>query len=355
MDSALGERYFTPGLTSAFQGAQTFKREVRKTDKSIQKDKVDDWLAGQEAYTLHKRIVNKFQRRNTIAASPGVQLQADLLDTQAHAGDNDGFRYILTIIDVVSKKAWAIPIKSKSGEDVSNALGRVLMETGADFLQTDKGKEFYNVSVSRVLDRFKVKHFSTENETIKASIVERFNQTLRRVLHRAFTKIGRNRYVDILTDVVSAYNDRYNASIGMAPNEMTPENQEDAWLLLNDNSLHFTSGSPAFSVGDAVRITKYRGVFQRGYTPNWSKEIFFVTKIEPTAPITYRLKDYAGEIIAGTFYSQELQKVKEPELYDVEKIIQRKKVRGRNMVLVKWMGYPDSFNQWVLESDVMDK
>ena len=94
------------------------------------------------------------------------------------------------------------------------------MDTSPKTLQTDKGKEFYNSQVEKTLDRFGVRHFSTENENVKASLVERFNQTLRKTLHRFFTKSDRERYVDVLPDVVAAYNDRYHQAVGMAPNEV---------------------------------------------------------------------------------------------------------------------------------------
>lgn len=116
----------------------------------------------------------------------------------------------------------------------------------------------------------------------------------------------------------------------------------------------FLKDPPKLRVGDSVRITKAKTAFQRGYTPNWSVEVFTVTRVLQTTPFTYRVEDWAGESVRGSFYAEELQKIKTPDVYRVEAVLARKKVGRRNMVLVKWLGYPDTFNQWIPESDVVD-
>ena len=109
------------------------------------------------------------------------------------------------------------------------------------------------------------------------------------------------------------------------------------------------------AAGDPVRISKARTTFKRGFTDNWSREIFYVVKALQTSPITYVVRDWKGETIRGTFYKEELQKVREPTEYRIEEVLQRKKVRGRWMNLVKWAGYGDEFNQWIPESDVHNR
>ena len=146
------EEYYNPKKSSAYIGAKSFKRELNKRNGLKYKSgDVDDWLMKQEPYTLHKIIVNKFQRRNTTAAEPGVQYQADLLDVQSHSRDNEGYRFILTVIDIFSKKAWAIPLKTKGGEVVARALDEICSCDAPLYLQTDKGKGFYNVHVCSAL------------------------------------------------------------------------------------------------------------------------------------------------------------------------------------------------------------
>jgi transposase InsO family protein len=343
--------YYTPRLPSAFGGVDNFTRHA---PKSLSSEEVKDWLEGEDAYTLHKPIVRKFSRRDTIVAAPLQQFQADLLDVQSHHKLNKGYKYILTVIDVFSKHAWAIPLKNKTGVEVSQALDRIFSEEKPSSLQTDKGKEFLNIHVAEVLAKNKIKHFTTQNASTKASIVERFNRTLRNSLHRRFTVLGEERFVDILPDVLEAYNNRFHTSLGTTPSKVEDEDRERLWYRLYDPLKAFESPPPKLKKGDWVRITKTRTAFQRGYTPNWSVEVFRVSSILPTTPVTYTIQDWGGENILGSFYEQELQKIKEPQEFKVEKVLRKKTEGGIRMVLVKWLGYPDKFNQWIPEDEIKD-
>jgi hypothetical protein len=270
--------YYTPSYPSAYQGSSALKREL-KANSLKKRKKIDYWLSGEDAYTLHKPIVNKFKRRKTITSGIGQQLQADLIDVKSHVEHNDGNKFILTVIDVFSKKAWAIPVKNKSGAEIAKALLPIILEISPSYLQTDKGKEFFNDEVRHVLDRHDVTHFASENENVKASIVERFNKTLRNTMHRYFTKFGRERYIDILKDIVDAYNNRFHVATGMSPNDVSQSNQEDVWLRLYNPLHYFEKTKPTFKIGDHVRITKSRTAFQRGFTPNWSVEVFIIDEV----------------------------------------------------------------------------
>lgn len=108
--------------------------------------------------------------------------------------------------------------------------------------------------------------------------------------------------------------------------------------------------SAKFRVGDYVRLSKYRTVFEKGYTPNWTAEIFTVRKVQySTDPITYLLNDYQDREIKGSVYAEELQLVKQPDLYLVEKIIRRRNGRA----YVKWLGFGPEHNSWTLEKDII--
>jgi len=108
------------------------------------------------------------------------------------------------------------------------------------------------------------------------------------------------------------------------------------------------SSKPKFKIGDRVRITKKKTMFEKSYTPKWTEEVFTVSKIQYTDPPTYKIKDYNNDEIQGTFYEQELQKTNQ-EVYRIEKIIRK---RG-DKSLVKWFGYPTSFNSWVENKDLI--
>ena len=104
---------------------------------------------------------------------------------------------------------------------------------------------------------------------------------------------------------------------------------------------------PKFSVGDKVRISVKKKTFEKGYTPRWTEEVFTISQVQYTDPPTYKITDYNGEEIQGTFYEQELQRTSQ-DIYRIEKVIKRQ----GNKSLVKWLGYPDSFNSWVDNKDL---
>jgi len=348
--SKLSHLYFSPSLPSSLGGVKRLTKRLKTRDK-VKASNALRWLQGQDVYTLHKPIRNKFTRRQTIVSGIGEQLQADLIDVQKLKTQNNGMSYLLTAIDIFSKRAWVIAIKSKSGENVSKALEKIFSESKFRVVQTDKGKEFLNRHVQKLFSEINVEHFTTQNESIKASIVERFNRTFQTTMHRWFTYSGSNRYFEVLDDLVDGYNNRYHRSIGMAPNEVTFENQEEVWLKLHPPTLK--KKLPKLQLGDHVRISKSRLTFKKGYTASWSSEVYKVFKVKRTNPIVYEIKDLNNEAILGTFYEQELQKVDKPTSFKIESILKRKKIAGKEKYYVKWQGYPKTFNQWIDKEDLI--
>ena len=124
-------------------------------------------------------------------------------------------------------------------------------------------------------------------------------------------------------------------------------NETTVWKNLYPDHEQQTS-RPKFSVGDHIRITKKKTVFEKGFTPRWTEEVFTISKVLYTDPITYKIKDYNDEEIQGTFYEKELQKTYQ-QVYRIEKIMRK---RG-DKSLVKWLGYPESFNSWIDNKDLI--
>lgn len=349
MSRNLSQLYFTPSLSTSLGGVKRLTSN-QKSGKRIKASNALKWLRGQEAYTLHKPVRTKFSRRKTIVSGIGEQLQTDLIDVQRYKKSNDNVSYLLTAIDVFSKKAWVVPIQSKSGQHVCLALQSILEESHFHSIQSDKGKEYLNKRVQSLFREMGVTHFTTENETIKASVIERFNRTLQTAMHRWMSHTNAERFVDILKDLVASYNESYHSSIGVAPNAVTEENQEDIWWKLYPPSLQHRKAR--LKEGDYVRISKARRQFHKGYTASWSVEIYVISGIRKTTPIVYEIRDLNEEIIRGTFYEQELQKVDLPKTYRIEKVLKRRTVGRKKQIFVKWIGYPPSFNQWISENHI---
>lgn len=116
-----------------------------------------------------------------------------------------------------------------------------------------------------------------------------------------------------------------------------------------NQTLLVQNGKYRFSVGDIVRISKHKTVFEKGYTINWTPELFKVKQIIPTQPISYLLNDLNDQPISGSFYEYELQKSLNSNIYLIEKIVRKS---GRK-VFVKWLGFDDKHNSWIHINDLM--
>ena len=163
-------------------------QRLAKVLKDESKNRTKKWLSAQDAYTLHRPVRRRFRRRRTIVRGPGVQVQADLMDVSSHAEHNDGIRFLLTIVDAFSRFAWAVPLRNKGGKEVARGLRETLAGLNYETLQTDKGTEFRNDHVRTFLQEEGMRWFSSQDDAIKASLVERFNKTLRGKIHAFLTR-----------------------------------------------------------------------------------------------------------------------------------------------------------------------
>lgn len=311
---------------------------------------VDEWLRGETVYTLHRPARHRFARNKTIAHSEGEWCQADLADMQAYAASNDGFRYLITFIDVFTKKAAAVPIKTKNMTDVSQGLETILKEFRCSSLLTDRGLEFNNAKVREVTERYGVRLCFAHNEAIKAAVVERFNRTLKGRMHKYFTSVGTRRYLDVLGSLLESYNHSVHSSTGMRPVDVDSESSKSVFKKLYGVSTHrkLLTRAPIddakFSVGDTVRLRYILTPMQKSYLPMFSDQVYTVSAVIPDHPYhMYRIRNWAGETMDRKYYAHDLHQVSASVRHRVEKVLKR---RG-NMSLVKWVGYPHEANSWV--------
>ena len=144
---------------------------------------------------------------------------------------------------------------------------------------------------------------STYNEG-KSVVAESFIRTLKNKLYKHMTATGKNAYYDVLDDIVNEYNNTKHSTIKIKQKDVGYNNNKRVYINEHNGK------DSRFKVGDRVIISKFKNIFAKGYTPNWSKEIFIVDKINDTVPYTYNLKDLNDEEIIGSFYDRELQKTK---------------------------------------------
>ena len=176
-------------------------------------------------------------------------------------------------------------------------------------------------------------------------MVERWHRTLKQRMYRYFTAHNTLRYVDVLQPLIHTYNHAYHRSIGMAPHQITPNTVPEVWDRLFGQRLDPKTPPPKCQVGDRVRLNKKHRPFKKGYLPGRTEEVFVVTHIRRHPVVTYRLSEWDGTPIKGTFYEPDVQKVQvsDDSLFRVEKVLKRK---GRH-VLVRWKGWPAKYDSWI--------
>ena len=146
-------------------------------------------------------------------------------------------------------------------------------------------------------------------------------------------------FIDKLDDIEDEYNNTYHKAIKMKPIDVKDNTYIDFEKEVNNKDPKF---------GDYVRISKNKNIFAKGYIPNWSEEVFIISKIKNTVPWTYVINDLNGEEIVGTFYEKELQKTDQKE-FRIEKVLNKK----GDKLCVKWKGYDNSFNSWIDKKDLV--
>lgn len=293
---------------------------------------------------IHRPARRNFLRRKMVIKHFDDIWQGDLADFQKYSKENKGFKYVLFVIDAYSKYLWVKPLKNKTAPVVTQAFQEILESSGRKPVnfQTDDGTEFFNKIFSTMITKHKINHYSTYS-TKKAMIAERVIKTIKSNLYKKFSSRGKYKWIDIIDDVVRVYNDTVHSTTGIKPSAVKKYSK----LSVYDN-MKIAGIKSKFKVGDFVRISKHRSVFDKGYHPNWSTEVFKIRKVQLTYPVTYLLEDSHSKNILGGFYSQELTDVKDPNIYLVEKILRRK----NNKLYVQWLGLNE--RSWIDKKDLYE-
>ena len=148
-------------------------------------------------------------------------------------------------------------------------------------------------------------------------------------------------YIDKLDDIVNENNNTYR-TIKMKPIEVKDNTYIDSIKDVNDKD-------SKFKVGDHIRISKYKNIFAKGYSPNWFAGVFVIKEVKNTVPWTYVINDLSGEEIVGTFYEKKILKTNQ-QGFTIEKVVKGK----QNKLYAKWKGYDNSFNIWIDKKDLID-
>ena len=256
------------------------------------------------ANELHKPVIKKFNKRKVYSQFKDNIWGVDLADMQSLSKKNKGIKYLLCAIDLYSKYAFVVPLKDKKGISIVNGFNKIIKQSNRkpNKIWVDQGDEFYNNVFKKWFSDNDIIIYSTFNEG-KSVVAERFIRTLKNKLYRHMTATGKNVYFDVVDDIVNEYNNTKDSTIKINPKDFGYNNKR---VYIDEHN----EKDSRFKVGDRVRISKFKNIFAKGYTPNWSKEIFIADKINDTVPYTYNLKGLNDEEIIGNFYDRELQKTK---------------------------------------------
>lgn len=301
--------YRNPEQPGALGGVERLQSHAFKTTS---KKKIQSTLLEDDTYARHAPIRRNFRRNPIMAYGIDDCWQADLADLSSLAESNGKHRYLLTVIDVLSKYAWVRPLKDKYGKSMMKAFSMILKEGRKPRnLTTDQGKEFVNREFQAFLKQHEINFFAAVNDT-KAAVVERFNRTLKSKMWRYFTSTSKFRYIGVLQDLIKAYNHTQHRSIaGLRPVDVNRRNERDVWYYLYLRRAPKKVKGPRFAIGDQVRISRYKTEFEKGYLPNWTSEVFTVHRIIPlgylgASEYVYQLRDQHGDVIVGTFYEAQM-------------------------------------------------
>lgn len=294
---------------------------------------------------LTKPAPKTYSRRKTIVLGNNDIWTADIVDYSRLSKANKNFKYLLCIMDIHSRYAFVFPLKDKTGSSIIKSFKEI--NDFGNNLWVDRGGEFLNNDFKKFCKENKINIYHTYGDS-KAVYIERFNRTLKQRINNYFIENNTDRYIDNLKDIVEDYNNTIHRITKKTPYQVYFENEEPAVS-------YFTGGNDKskYKIGDYVRISRVKGVFEKGYAPKWSKEVFKIIEVDNQQdPIMYQLEDQLKEKIDGKFYEPELLKTDLKDYAMIEKRIKTRTVKGVKQYYVKYDGYSDKFNEWINEDQV---
>ena len=370
LEKYLSSLYFNLDRPGSFRGIDQLLKEVRRDNKyRIGRAKIKRWLSTQNTYSLHKPVKHKFKREKVLTNGLNYQVEIDLASVASLSKYNRGVKFLFFQIDDFSRFLKVLPLKSKQTPEILSALERTLGPVQKVY--SDRGGEFTSRRVEQYFKSRGIDHFLSSGG-VKCSIVERSIRTFKSVLFKYLDSKQTYHFLDILQKLVDNYNRTPHSSLGgLAPNQITPQNEVDLMLhqyyperkgTKRNKSLTKVPKRPSankryfkLAIGDSVRIAFTKKTFSRDYMENFTTEIFTVVKrfLRHSIP-RYKLKDSTVEPIIGTFYETELQKVSDPEniIWRINKVIRKRTRHSVKEVLVSWQGFDKKFDSWIPASSL---
>ena len=347
----------------SFGGKNHVKDKIKISDRNL-----DNVLSHSEIYTEFKQ----FKKPNPLPPirtyAENYLWEADLMffTHPDFVKENEGFLYILAIIDTFTKMVMVKLLKTKNTQTVTKDVEELFERDKPKYLRVDAGGEFVSNMFTSMCKRHNVEMYIAM-EPIKCAMIERFNRSFKRILVQIMEYNNSIKWIKFVHQALEIYHNRYHRSIKMTPYEANMQINHDKVFKTNmkryakSNQIKaYKNKKPSkFTLGQLVKVFAKRNIFSRGFNQNVTKEYFQIYHIDRNlSKDRYYLKDLAGDKVLGSFYQEYLVPFSPPadggefKLDPDHKDFRRKKIRGIPHIFVKWKGWPKKFNQWVKESDI---
>ena len=331
VDLMLKKLYDDP--TTGLKSVDKMYQFVKNYFIGISKVDIDRYIKNTETNQLHTKQIKQNVRKPIVPKGINTIIHADLIDMIKYAELNNGINFLLTVIDSFSKYAWIEPLKNKEGKTVADAMNKIIqsMSKAPKSLITDNGSEFISDEFQKVITDNNMTHIKTKPYNPRANgAIERFNQTIKKLISRYMTHFKTKHYIGALDKLVENYNQTPHSVIVIEPSQAQElktadsetidliygriQSQAESWLDKNEE-LPFTE----INVGDYVRLSadanktiRKNKIFFKGYEKQWSVEIYKVAEIKlpssSSQPEIYKLS-LDGEDIQSDFYRDQLLKI----------------------------------------------
>jgi hypothetical protein len=343
------------------------KKHVRKSIK-IKPEQLDSVLSKSNIYTGFREFKKPQSTPPIRTHGPDYLWEADLMffTHPDFASANEGYLYILAFIDTFTKQVGLAKLKTKDTKIVTDKFRSQFNVNKPKYLRVDAGGEFLSHTFIKLCKDYDIKMY-VAMEPIKCAFIERFNRTFKRILIQLMEHSNSVRWIDYVEQTVDIYNSRFHSSIGMTPNEADDDENHLAIFQRNlkkysndDRKMVKKNSKPAkFKRGQIVKVFRKKGVFTRGFNKSVTSEYFEIYHVNrQLSKDRYYIKDLQGDKIIGSFYEEYLvpftppsdggEYLLDPKFTDFK----RRSIRGVPHIWIKWLGWPDKFNQWVPEQDV---
>ena len=378
LNSYLASRYYDPSKPGSLSGPEAFYQGLKKTARyKISRKQVRNFLLTQDNFVTHRRANYIVKPMRKIIASKVDQVWSTdlcLFTSPQFVSANEGYKYVLVIVDVLSKYADAAAIKTKSPIDVVKGFEEIFARGRIPkCLQSDRGTEYYGSVVKKMYEKYGIFHYSSHS-SFKAANSEIFIGNFKSKLYKIFQQNSSFNFISHIRDVIDGINHSHNSALpkGMCPLDVTEDNEEEVFDYIFLSPKEYIRPITAalakrkhsrppfkYKVGSYCNISYLRKTFQRRYHSHFSNEIFRIYKrvYHQNIP-TYYLEDLMNEPLEGAFAQNDLAPVlydKDKYLHPIDRIVKKRfnKDTKQTEVLVHFYNWPDKFDLWLPEKQVV--